>query len=409
MNFFNLYREFTQFTEAPYSMHVWTAISTLVSCMRRNYYIPFGHIRLYPYLYVVLVGPPGVVQKSTTLGFMMRLLEQFETVYVAADATTPQALIGALEDAEFSITRAGKTEVHHALTVASSEFASFISGADANTMITWLTDLFDREKRFVYRTKTQGANTIYNPFVHLLACTTTTSLARALPYATIGEGLTSRIIFVFDDKKSQSIPIPKAPSTTVENALVNFLDRVIKENRIYVMTDEAVEFWCKWYEEENNEWLPPDTRLIPYKARRHAHILKTAMVLAVGVGAKELTLNCLKAAIKLLELTEVRMVEPFAAVGDNPAAGLAIDILKHLHKSPQTRAQIERQFFNAAELQRVDDTIDELYKMGYIENFQYEGKIFYRAVKGSAALFTTQERALNIGEQMWDLLAELEP
>ena len=130
MNFLADYYKYTESTESPKIIHLWTGISTLVACLRRSVYIPFGHIKLFPYFYVVIVGPPGVVQKSTTLGFATRLLDNVNGIHLAPDATSPQKLIICLEEAVQNIVKGLSSESHHALTIASSEFASIIQGPD---------------------------------------------------------------------------------------------------------------------------------------------------------------------------------------------------------------------------------------------------------------------------------------
>jgi hypothetical protein len=46
-------------TEAPRQFWTWAGISTIASALQRKVWLPFGFEKLYPNLYVILVGPPA--------------------------------------------------------------------------------------------------------------------------------------------------------------------------------------------------------------------------------------------------------------------------------------------------------------------------------------------------------------
>jgi len=73
-------------------------------------------------------------------------------------------------------------------------------------MLVLLTDLFDCEELpWKYRTKHSGSNVIPSVFLNLVAATTPDALASALPSTAIGGGLTSRIMFIWADKKYKKV------------------------------------------------------------------------------------------------------------------------------------------------------------------------------------------------------------
>lgn len=402
------YRQYIDSTEAPRIMHLWTGISTLISAMRRNYYIPFGHIKMFPYFYIVLVGPAGVVQKSTTLGFSTKLLGEIKDIFTAPDATSPQKLIMCLEEAKRNITSGLSSEQHHCLTMASSEFASIISGPDYETMITWLTDLFDRESSFKYQTKTSGDCNIINPWIHLIACTTPSSLAQCLPVNAVGDGLTSRIIFVYASKKDQLVSVPRAPKADLVTKLVEALEVIGMQSKRYIFTDEALKWWHEFYTGDNDRWLPNDKRLIPYKARRHAHILKLSMVLACNYGEEELTVECLQKARKIIELTEINMPNAFGGLGENVNLSHMLAICEQLKEADD---YISLHKLCALNYQMLDpgamaNLLRDMNTSGMLSCRVDGGDIMYKITSSALELIPMEKDTKLIGEAAWKIILE---
>ena len=399
------YKTYTESTESPRVMHFWAGISTLVSVMRRNYYIPFGHIKIFPYMYIILIGPAGVVQKSTTLSFSTNLLDKVNNVFLAPDATSPQKLLLCLEDSKLNITNGMTTEVSHCLTIAASEFASIISGPDYETMITWLTDLFDREKSFKYQTKNSGECNIHNPWVHLIACTTPSSLQQCLPINAIGDGLTSRIIFVYGTKKDQLVSVPRAPSMKLVDKLVVGLEEIAQGSKTLIFTDDALQWWHHFYTIDNENWQIPDRRLAPYKARRHAHILKLAMVLAVNYKKDNLTLDCLQKAKDIIELTEINMANSFGGMGENTNLSNMILICELLSNGKsQPIEYIASNTYQQMSPQECNQLLDSMIQANFIKRRIISGEIYYQTTEAAEKLSPTKHDTTEIGKQIWDIV-----
>jgi hypothetical protein len=61
---------------------------------------------------------------------------------------------------------------------------------------------------FEKRTKGSGTDTVVNPWINLIACTTPAWIAGNFPEYMIGGGFTSRCIFVYADKKAKYVAYP---------------------------------------------------------------------------------------------------------------------------------------------------------------------------------------------------------
>src|SRR5207244_4986143 len=79
--------------EATERCHFWTAVSTVAGALRRRVYIDEGTFRWFPNFYIVLVGPPGTVKKSSVISIGARLLRDVPNINIGADCTTWQKFV----------------------------------------------------------------------------------------------------------------------------------------------------------------------------------------------------------------------------------------------------------------------------------------------------------------------------
>ena len=67
------YFQYVVDTEAPLVFHRWTVLSILGATLGRQYHFPFGHFRIFPNMYVMLIGNPGS-RKSSAINMAKKLL-----------------------------------------------------------------------------------------------------------------------------------------------------------------------------------------------------------------------------------------------------------------------------------------------------------------------------------------------
>src|SRR5512146_987337 len=89
-------------SEAPASMVLWAGLFTLAAVAKRKVVFPkrlMGSYEIYPNLYLIFVGNPGVVRKSTTAGYAEELLLnvsetlEAESITLAATSTSSSKLL----------------------------------------------------------------------------------------------------------------------------------------------------------------------------------------------------------------------------------------------------------------------------------------------------------------------------
>jgi hypothetical protein len=89
-------------SEAPEALLKWAGLFTLSSVLKRRVYWPrrlLGTYEIDMHLYVMFVGPPGVVKKSTTIGYALDLLRQVSSVTIGSGEASTSALVKQMIDA----------------------------------------------------------------------------------------------------------------------------------------------------------------------------------------------------------------------------------------------------------------------------------------------------------------------
>jgi hypothetical protein len=179
-----------------------------------------------------------------------------------------------------------------AITIASSEFGTFLDPNDRG-MVDALVSLWDGQKGvFEKVTKHSGSDSVENPWINIIACTTPGWIAGNFPEYMVGGGFTSRCIFVYADKKRQLVAYPglNTPENFLEQRADLIHDLEIISNMIgeYKLSPEAIVWGTDWYE---RHWASrpehlDDNRFGGYLARKQTHVHKLAMVLAASESSE---------------------------------------------------------------------------------------------------------------------------
>lgn len=287
-NWISAFMEYASFSEAPKHMHFWTAVSTVAGALRRQVWIDMAYFRWFPNFYVILVAPPGIVSKSTTAGIGMSLLRKVPDIKFGPDVVTWQALVSAFAESTMSFELAGEFHAQSAITIESSEFGNLLNPQDKE-MVDLLVSLWDgKQGSFEKKTKGSGNDSIENPWINLIACTTPSWIAGNFPEYMIGGGFTSRCVFVYAEKKAKFVAYPSefVPTDMRDRAqkLVEDLCYISLLKGEYQLTPEARNWGKLWYEEHysTKHINLDDERFGGYLARKQTHIHKLSMILAAA-------------------------------------------------------------------------------------------------------------------------------
>lgn len=334
----NTYLEYTAHNEAPLATHFWAGVSAIAGALQRKVYIDQYYFNWFPNFYIILVGPSGVITKSTTMSSAERLLREVPKIHFGANVITWQAII---QDMSAAIERPEEDgEAMACLTFYAGELGTLLDPEDRK-MIDVLTDLWDGKMvPFKKSTATQENYEIPNPWINIAACTTPTWLSDNLPKSAMDLGFMSRVVLVYADKKRNLMAYPKRYITShigmeklakLRENLVHDLIRISLLCGEYKLTEDAFAYGEQWYGELHGGKRKSALAGVfdGYLHRKQGHVHKLAMVIA---ASKRETLTIekedLEAAVKIVDGLEQDMSKIITSPGNDVGAGKINDILR---------------------------------------------------------------------------------
>lgn len=328
---------------------------------RKVWYGP-DHSPLYPNQYIVFVGEPGIGkglvlkqvanilrhhklkkrERTDVEGINREVVEMLARadlddaekdeqrgdnkkldepllIPVAADATTYEALVGAMcralrrkdfpyfdEKLQRNLTG---VYTHSSLAFCLEELSSLLR-RHADDVVQFLHVGFDCGD-YKKDTKTQGVDKIQRMCINLLAGTTPSFMQRTFSDGLLNEGMSSRSLFLFAPKnRSNTLNIPDLTPEQVQHRQ-DLIDHVEKVAHLYgrvTTTPEIEAFLQIWWNEQQQSKVNTNEKLKHYYARKQIHMRKLAMAIHFGKSlSMQLTMEDHVEAIAALASIEIVM------------------------------------------------------------------------------------------------------
>lgn len=342
--FLDTYLDYVEETESPRIFHIWAALAGVSAAMGRRVWFDIGLGPIWPNMYTVLVGPPAT-RKTMSMKIMRSLLQKSTGVKLAPADTCgqKQGLIAALQgtdDLEEGLTDALETAINsasltglsgedvikvietqhidlrekHVMFACAEELNMFL-GTNSLDMLTFLLKMWDGDD---YDYKLKSSNMVLkNPLMNLFGCTTPAMIAESMPAAAMGQGFTSRMIFVYCHDKHGSFPrgslkaeLEPKLCEVYSTAFNSFAGKMGE-------TKSAASFL-----DDLHDYQPAisDPRFLHYVQRRKMHMIKLAMALAAARMSMEVDLQDMELAHTILCATEPAMSDALGEYGLSPLA-----------------------------------------------------------------------------------------
>lgn len=301
-------------TEAPDQFHFGTALATLSVALGQDCFLPFGHKRLCPNLWMVLLSPSGIYRKSTALDGGKELLldlcagedgeradqengesDIVDRSLVFADQYSPESFIDGLSE------QATRLFVY-------SEIGTLLDGFNRQYMLgmkSMLTELYDCPRRYRQRLKKAKSIRADRPFISIMAGSTIEWLTGKLTSEDLRSGFLCRFVFISASQRKEPIPYPPAQDERLREKILSklkdFRDAAPMEMSL---SKAASEKWDEWYRTSHAE-LDDDPRsdvLAGFWTRLEICVLKLGILFQVSTYENtEISLDSLKRAIALVE------------------------------------------------------------------------------------------------------------
>ena len=327
----------TDNSEPPILFRKWTAISAIASAMQRKCRVEIGiSLVFYPNFYIVLVGP-SATGKGTAMKYAYDIMEQIPAIKMSSQATSLQALIRRMKDTNLTDidVETGEQLYHSSLTIFSNEFTVFL-GYHNRELIAAMCDWYDCHNRWSYDTIKRDKEEVIGLWVNLLAGTTPDNIQTSLPMEAIGGGLTSRIIFVSEDKKNKLVVFPSTTNRELElqQHLIHDLEQITLMSGVFRFTEDAMGFYTEWCHiaDKNPPFHSP--KFDGYCGRRRNHLLSLSMVCSASHSSNMvISKDDLERAATLLAEVEVRMGTVFRGIGKSDISSLVNDAIVFIENS----------------------------------------------------------------------------
>ncbi len=380
-NWLRAYSEYTDVSEAPVAFNFWTGVATMAGCLRRQVYIDQIKFKWLPCFYVILVSPPGIVTKSSTINVGIDLLRQVDGVIVGPASMTWQGLTKGFQDSMQLVPMNDAQNLLErdflamsAITIGIRELGTFLNMRDPELIAT-LIELWDGNDVYERWLKASESIKIENPFLNIISATTPSWIVENFGDLTIGGGLASRIIFVYADKKRQLVPListqvnPES-NAALEKALVHDLREISKLKGGFTLTKGAEELMTSWYTEH---WLGANphlnnNRFDGYRARKQTHLMKLCMVLSASESDDLIITDThLSLAQSILTGVEGDMLQVFNSIGKPITTRHMEDILATVRvRKKITKPELWRVAMSSMSAKEFSDAMDGLIQANFI-------------------------------------------
>lgn len=389
------YIAYNAYNEAPEHFHFWTGVGVIASALRRKTWLSMGYFEWTPNFYIIIVAPPGIVNKSTTIYTGQDLLTEVPGIHFGPSSLTWQAMVAELTDIGEAVPfDNGDYRQMSCLSFFVSELGTFMNFGDKE-LLDLLVDLWDgRVGNFVRRTMGSGKVEAVNPWLNIIGCTTPAWLSDNLPKAVIDGGFSSRCIWLFGNKKKRRIAYPHREVVPehvdkLRLQLIHDLVEIAQLKGEFTLTEDAFKFGEQWYQKHCDKLEagdPERTGLGGYLARTQTHVHKLAMVLSASRREDmKITKRELEDAAAILASLETELPNVFKALNTSEEMEKASDILNVVRQKRKVRrTELYQMFFHKMTSKEFSEAITSAIEAGLLEQIQ-SGVTLWLKVPGEGA------------------------
>jgi hypothetical protein len=374
-------------SESPTAYNYWAAISAISATLKDNVWIDRGIYKVFPNQYIILVGPPGIGKGNalhTAHSFVKNPTSNLPLANYIQDRITAQKLIDTLAVGwpRAVITSNGNLVVplDSTCVLHASELASLLNSSEY--MSTLLCETWDRPD-YSYSTKSGGKTQIKNMCVSLIGACVQNFVQdiNKNGNGALNNGFTARTLFIFAEKKSQSIVWPKKLDPILTQKLNNDLQIISRLHGEYCFEPASQIIFEQKYRSIASD--DRDSNIMrDFKARQPIHILKVAMALsAAGSDSLIITQWAMETAINFVDSVLLSLDSCFRGMGESPLAQAFDRIQTYIEKKGVCpRKDIIRDNMQHVHPSDLETILITLANCGVIKEIQSGGVKLYKFI-----------------------------
>jgi hypothetical protein len=316
------YLQYTENSESPQSYHRWTGLGLLSATLERRCYMQWGHSTIYPNQYIVLIGPSGRARKGEPI-VIGRSFAEAVNLNLLGEDNSYESIIKIMEESLSNYFGPDKGFRLQCATACFLEELAVFTGEKNKNFLARLTNWYDGRDKWKRTTKHQGTNELIGVSFNIVASTAPDWVSMIFPHEAMGGGITSRIIFVVEEKKGQIVPNPnlRMPDQDLKKELIHDLELVKGLSGEYHFNEDALLAYERWYmktekKAQADKFAILDPAFAGYESRRATHVKKMSMALAAGRHDEMfITLADFEDALAMLVKVEEKMPIAFKGTG----------------------------------------------------------------------------------------------
>lgn len=324
--------------EAPTAYVIWSALFAISSALKRDTWLRWGHGRLFPNLYVLLVGP-AASKKGTAMDFAYSALRGFRKhmedgnaktlkhfLNIMKNKATPEAIVDGLgwegnarptkvfrdEYGEVMRSKDGKPMLYKKKgegSLIAPEMGAFLGKEKyMQGAIPLLLELYDCQDPLEYRTMSRGLQRVPETFFSLLTGSTISGFQEYMPKSAITDGFLSRMTIVHIEKGEREFHKPRITSggpdmLEIRKRLAYIAETNIGEHDFSPEADDLAKQWYHQFHLARNQMTDTSGIL----SREDIHLWKLALLMKAQSYKTGLVVDAgdVQAAIRLIEKTVV--------------------------------------------------------------------------------------------------------
>ena len=268
MNFLEAYSDYAcAVTDCPIEFHAYMALVTAGVVLGRQRYIQFGHGRIYPNFYTVILAPSSFYRKSTALGISQYCVRAIESDKVLASDFSQEKMMETLRD-----NSVGAFFYYEFKTLMTNMEKSYMVGVKS-----FLTEAFDYNDITVTRKK--QTYTIVEPCLSILSATTSSWFTENVKSGDIEGGFLGRFIYIHSKNKVRDDSFPPEPDQSKRAEMVHQLGRLSGLSQYPItLSPDALKLYDIWYKNFVARVSALESNIRPLFARINIYCLKIAIV-----------------------------------------------------------------------------------------------------------------------------------
>jgi hypothetical protein len=377
-------------SESPLAYIYWSAATTISTVLKRNVYVGRGTYRLYPNLYTVLVGRPGI-GKGTAIKPAINLMKEAKVANTLSGRITIEYVLERLASGWPHPMLGGPIKIgtESACMIYSTELSVFLSAS--NNTLPILCDIWDfDEGDFEYGTRHKGEFRIKNPCVSLLGGSTQEWLISSIPSSAVGGGFTRRVNFVVANDREKLLPWPVVQNhSAVRDNLIRDLRSIASLRGEFQFAQDVRPLFESCYSKDSSPTEYDDEATTSYKTSLWAQVTKLAMCMSASRSDDLIiTKEDFRKAYDSVMIVAGNVTKVFRGVGESEMAVVTDKVLRFLEtKGFASRQEMLKALWRDVTGEDLNKILATLLEGGVIYEYQ-QGRSTMYAIKQSYSVGT---------------------